>query len=548
MTAKIFKNMLLLGTMVFLLCVAIFMGALYEYFENRVYEELKSEAELAVQGVTNGGVDFFNDLRMTDRLTWVAADGTVLFDNVADASTMENHSNREEIIEALETGVGMSQHYSDIYLEKTLYYALLASDGTVVRISCVQNTVITLLLGMFGPILWIFLLAFLLSAILASQLAKKITEPLNKIDLDAPEQNKAYPELHPMLQRLAEQNNTIRHQIDELGRRQKEFSAITENMSEGFVLIDNRGAVLSNNASAAQLISPKGTGGTGGLQLGESPQFRQGVNIALSGQHWETLLEREGRIYQAVANPVTAAGQVTGALLFMMDVTEREQRETLRREFSANVSHELKTPLTSISGFAELMKEGLVPQEKMREFAGDIYKESQRLIDLVGDIIKLSKLDEGADFTQEKVDLYELSMDIADRLAPEAVWNDIHMSVSGKHCTVTGVRQILDEMIYNLCDNAIKYNVPGGKVHVEIRRGRGMASVIVSDTGIGIPYAEQDRVFERFYRVDKSHSKEVGGTGLGLSIVKHGAAYHNADITINSTPGKGTAITLTFKI
>lgn len=548
MTGKIFKNMLTLGVVVFLLCAIIFMSALYGYFEERVYLELQSEAELAAQGLTTGGLDFFEGLHTTDRLTWVDADGTVLFDSVAEASTLGDHSDREEIAEALETGVGMSQHYSDVYLEKTLYYALRAPDGTVVRVSCVQNTVITLLVEMIGPILWILILSLLLSAVLASHLAKKITEPLNEIDLDEPEQSQAYPELRPMLRRLAEQNSTIRQQMAELGRKQKEFAAITEHMSEGFALVDYGGTVLSHNSSAVRLIGPEGVGENGELRLGDVALFRQGVNTALSGQHWETSMEREGRSYQVMANPVITAGQVTGAVLFMMDVTEREQRETLRREFSANVSHELKTPLTSISGFAELMKEGLVPEEKVREFAGDIYTESQRLIDLVGDIIKLSKLDEGAEFSMEQVDLYDLAVTIADRLAPEAAWNDIHLSVSGEHCVVTGVRQVLDEMIYNLCDNAIKYNVPGGKVQTSIRCEGDRGVVRVADTGIGIPYAEQERVFERFYRVDKSHSKEVGGTGLGLSIVKHGAAYHNADITINSTPGKGTTITLAFKL
>lgn len=546
MTAKIFQNMVLVSTLVFALCVAIFMGTVYEYFENRVYDELQSEAELAVQGVTHGGENFFEGLQMTDRLTWVAPDGTVLFDSVADASQMENHGDREEIRQALAEGMGRSAHYSEIYLEKTLYYALRAADGSVVRLSCTQNTVLTLLMGMMGPILWIFFLALILSGVLASHLSKRITQPLNDISLDNPGERPIYPELHPLLHRLEEQNRTIGRQMEELGRRQREFTAITENMSEGFVLIDNRGLVLSHNSAAAHIIS-LGEDNTQQLHLEDSEQFRQAVNTALSGQHWETMLERDGRLYQVVANPVTASGQVTGVLLFMMDVTEKEQREQLRREFTANVSHELKTPLTSISGFAELMKDGLVPPEKTREFAGDIYRECRRMIDLVGDILKLSKLDEGGQFETETVDLYELSMEVADRLAPEAVRHGIHIDVSGKHCEIVGVRQILEEMIYNLCDNGIKYNVPGGNVRIDVRSDRRQTRVTVSDTGIGIPYGDQSRVFERFYRVDKSHSKEVGGTGLGLSIVKHGAQYHNAKIALSSEPGKGTQITLLFQ-
>ena len=545
MKGKIFQNMVAVGTVVFALCVTIFMGALYEYFESRVYGELESEAKLAVQGVASGGMDFLTGLDIPDRLTWVAADGTVLYDTAADASTLENHAGREEIDQALRTGEGKSAHYSQVYLEKTLYYALRAGDGTVVRLSCTQNSVLTLLLGMVVPLLWILLLAVVLSAVLASHLAKKITRPLNEIDLENPEQSGTYPELNPLLHRLGEQNRTIRRQMEELSRKQREFTAITENMSEGFVLIDNRGAVLSHNTSAVRIMDPEAVGNEA-LDLSRFGQFRQAVTTALSGQHWETMLERAGRIYQVVANPVTASGQVTGALLFMMDVTEKEQREQLRREFTANVSHELKTPLTSISGFAELMKDGLVPREKMKEFAGDIYRESQRMINLVGDILKLSRLDEGGEFTRERVDLYDLAMEIADRLAPEAVRTGIHISVTGKHGAVTGARQILDEMLYNLCDNAIKYNVPGGKVSMEVRPGEKTTAVTVSDTGIGIPYADQDRVFERFYRVDKSHSREVGGTGLGLSIVKHGAQYHNAEVTMDSTPGKGTSITVIF--
>ena len=543
MTGKIFKNMVLVSTLVFALCVTIFMGTMYEYFESRVYNELESEAILAAQGEASGGEKFFSDLELSNRLTWIAADGTVLYDSAADAGTMENHSNREEFQEALTNGSGKSEHYSDIYLEKTLYYALQAADGTVVRLSCTQNTVLTLLLGMIGPILWVFLLALICSGALASHLSRKITKPLNEISLDHPEESGVYPELKPMVQRLNEQNRTIHRQMDELSRKQREFNAITENMQEGFILLDQRGAILSSNHSAERFFRQ---GNQKELRLNASAELKQAAEAALTGQHSEQLLEQNDRIYQLVSNPVIVSGQVNGGVLFLIDVTEKEQREQLRREFTANVSHELKTPLTSISGFAELMKDGLVPPDKMKEFAGDIYRESHRLTDLVGDILKLSKLDEGSTYPEEPVDLYDLSMEIADRLAPEAVRHGIHISVSGKHCMVQGARQILDEMIYNLCDNAIKYNVSGGTVKVHIERAGSKTKLSVADTGIGIPYGDQNRVFERFYRVDKSHSKEVGGTGLGLSIVKHAAQYHNAELRMESTPGKGTTITVIF--
>ena len=543
MTGKIFKNMVLVSTLVFALCVTIFMGTMYEYFESRVYNELESEAILAAQGEASGGEKFFSALELSNRLTWIAADGTVLYDSAADAGTMENHGNREEFQEALTNGSGKSEHYSDIYLEKTLYYALQAADGTVVRLSCTQNTVLTLLLGMIGPILWVFLLALICSGALASHLSRKITKPLNEISLDHPEESGVYPELKPMVQRLNEQNRTIHRQMDELSRKQREFNAITENMQEGFILLDQRGAILSSNHSAERFFRQENRKE---LRLNASAELKQAAEAALTGQHSEQLLEQNGRIYQLVSNPVIVSGQVNGGVLFLIDVTEKEQREQLRREFTANVSHELKTPLTSISGFAELMKDGLVPPDKMKEFAGDIYRESHRLTDLVGDILKLSKLDEGSTYPEEPVDLYDLSMEIADRLAPEAVRHGIHISVTGQHCAVQGARQILDEMIYNLCDNAIKYNVSGGTVKVHIERAGSKTKLSVADTGIGIPYGDQNRVFERFYRVDKSHSKEVGGTGLGLSIVKHAAQYHNAELRMESTPGKGTTITIIF--
>ena len=358
----------------------------------------------------------------------------------------------------------------------------------------------------------------------------------------------AFPELQPLISRLQEQNRTIRTQLSELSTRQREFDAITENMREGFLIVDDKCNILSSNRSALRLLGIDGTPKPENLhQAVCSGELLTLVDAALDGTRGDEELSFGGGTWQLYANPVITGSRVTGAILIFMDVTEREQREALRREFSANVSHELKTPLTSITGFAELMKEGMVPKEKMQEFSGDIYRESRRLIDLVDDIIQLSRLDEGtANFAKTPVDLYVLAGGVIESLRPVAQRQNITLSLSGQHAVIQGVEQLLQEMVYNLCDNAIKYNVPGGNVAVSVWQNGPTTTLSVVDTGIGIPYADQSRVFERFYRVDKSHSKEVGGTGLGLSIVKHAAQYHGAKIELKSDPGKGTAIAVNF--
>ena len=548
MTERIFKNTFLVGILSFLICAAMFMGVMYQYFEERVFSELKAEAGYVTQGVSASGKSYFDGLASDNRVTWVDTDGTVLYDSVGDAASMENHLGRQEIQEAMKNGAGRSVHYSSVFLEKTLYYAERLPDGTVMRVSCRQNTVGSILLGLLSPMCWMLVLVLILSAILASRLAKRITRPINQIDLEDPRLGDDLKELEPLVSRLREQNCTIKMQLDELGKKQREFTTITENMSEGFILIDNKANTLSYNSSALRILeSPPEDEGGSVLRLNRSPEFRAAVDAALCGEHGEAMLQESDRSYQLIANPVTAGGQVTGAVLVIMDVTEKEQRDALRREFTANVSHELKTPLTSISGFAELMKDGMVPPDKEKEFAGDIYDESQRLISLVEDIIKLSKLDEGAfPLEKETVDLYAISEDAASRLSPAAEKRNVKITVEGEHATINGVKQILDEMIYNLIDNAIKYNKDGGSVTVSVRSQGAGIRWTVADTGVGIPYASQDRVFERFYRVDKSHSREIGGTGLGLSIVKHGAIYHNAVTELVSTPGEGTAITIVF--
>lgn len=545
MRGKIFRYTFLTGISILVLCVTLFSVVLYQYYERQIFNSLSAEAAYVSQGLTALGENYFSDFSSPDRVTWVAADGRVLYDSAAQASTMENHLNREEIREALETGSGQSTHFSDTMMQKTLYYAKLLSDGTVLRISCTQRTVGAVLLRMAGPITWAVGLVVVLSGFLAYGLARQITRPINTMDLDVPEIRPAYPELQPLALRLQEQNRTICRQMEELSLRQREFSAITENMGEGFLLLDQKKNILSGNHSAHQLLRVQDAKNIKEAKC--DAVFCQAVDRALAGERAEALLTEGGASWQLIVSPVQAEGQVTGAVVILLDVTEREQRETLRREFSANVSHELKTPLTSISGFAELMKEGLVPPEKIPEFSGDIWRETLRLIDLVNDIINLSRLDEAAEpFEKERVDLYALCGSVLQGLQLQADKKQVSLRLAGEHLSINGVPQILQETIFNLCDNAIKYNREGGSVTVSLELQASETRLSVADTGVGIPYAAQNRVFERFYRVDKSHSRAVGGTGLGLSIVKHGAQYHAARIELHSTPGVGTVITLIF--
>ena len=546
MRKKIFFHYFLVGVLAVVLCCGLLLGVLFHHYEGQIFRQMAVEAEYIAHGMELSGEGYLDTMEFDDRVTWVSAAGDVLYDSQAEAADMANHLDRQEIGQALEQGSGQSTHYSETLLERTLYYAQRLEDGTVIRVACTQGTVMAMLLMLLGPIFGVMAVVLTICALLAFRLAKAIVEPINRVDLDHPVIDKTYSELAPLVSRIRQQNQTIRLQMEELGRKQREFTAITENMSEGFLLVDPKTNILSSNQAAIRLLS----GGDRMENLRRDsgvPAIRDAVDAALAGMETDRIIALEGRSWQLLAHPVTASGQVAGAVVLLMDVTEKAQREELRKEFSANVSHELKTPLTSISGFAELMKEGMVPLEKCREFAGDIYRESRRLIDLVDDIIRLSRLDESSRmFEPEEVDLYDLSDDILANLRPVAEKSGVSLSLKGGHVRITGVWQILNEMVYNLCDNAIKYNREEGSVTVEVGRSGGEACLTVSDTGIGIPYADQSRVFERFYRVDKSHSKEMGGTGLGLSIVKHGAQYHNARLELRSELGKGTSISILF--
>ena len=550
MTAKIFRNSMAVGISVFLLSVALFMGVLYQYFGGQLTDELENEAWLVARGVELQGMEYLEGLNSSSRITWVDQDGTVLFDNMADPATMENHAGRAEIQDAMRGSQGTSVRDSSTLAEKTFYVARRLEDGTVIRLASAQYTVVVLLLSMIQPLMIILVAALVLAAVLAHRLAKGIIRPILDLDLEHPEDCDTYDELAPLLTRIRRQNDTIRRQMDLLRQRQQEFAALTENMSEGFVLLDRKGHILSYNSGALRLLGTVAPAEEANvLTLDRSDAFRRVVEQALAGNRNQGRLERSGRCVQVMADPVSHDGQAAGAVLVLVDVTEREQGEQMRREFTANVSHELKTPLTAISGMAEIIKNGMVEPEDITGFAGDIYKESQRLIALVEDIIHLSRLDEGApNLQREDVDLMALAKSAEQRLEPLAKKAGVTIMVAGAPFTVHGVRAVLDEMIYNLCDNAVKYNRPGGTVAVSVSPapgGKG-GEVTVSDTGIGIPAQDQERVFERFYRVDKSHSKEIGGTGLGLSIVKHGAALHDAQVELTSTLGQGTSVKLVF--
>ena len=538
MTGKIIRSLFSLAMLVLVIGAALFSGILYGYYEKQSFASLAQEAEQLQQTMEYVSPE---QMRSADRITLISPDGTVLYDSVARADAMENHLSREEVVQALREGTGKSSHYSSTVLKKNLYYALRLEDGNILRLSREQSSLGAMLLNMAWPIAATVAGLLLLAAGLSVRLARQITQPINAISPDDPQD--VYPELQPLTQRLRQQRETIRNQMDELSRRMREFSAMTENMSEGFLLIDLRGHVLTENHSASMLLPTDADN----IAKCSQRELCQAAQQALTGQRCERLLQQGERTLSVIASPVLESGQVTGAVVLTLDVTEREQREKLRREFSANVSHELKTPLTSISGFAELMSQGLVPSDKVREFSLDIQKECTRLTNLVEDIIDLSRLEEGGgDMTWEDIDLYTLCDDVLQSLEPVAKRQTVTLRLAGESLQVRGVYQVLREMIYNLCDNAIKYNRSGGSVTVAVARSAGRASVPVADTGIGIPYEDQSRVFERFYRVDKSHSRAIGGTGLGLSIVKHAAALHGAEIKLQSQPEDGTVITVLF--
>ena len=549
MTKRIFRSILTVALAVLLASLVLIVGVLHGYFQDRVTAELESRTAYIAHGVENEGMDYLTSGLMGDcRITWVAQGGTVLFDNMEDPAAMENHAQRTEIHEAMLLGKGSSARYSDTLGEKTVYFALRLSDGTVLRVSDTQYSVWRMVLQALQPVALVMVLAFVLAMLLASRVAKQLVAPINAIDLGHAEEAETYEELAPLLGKIRSQNRQIQRQMGELKRQQEEFTAITENMSEGILVIDRETRVLSYNTAALRLLhGQKPQQGTpeSAYALNREAGFRRCVEEALAGRRCEQLLEKDDSCRQVIASPVEQDGVLAGAVMVILDVTEKEQREQLRREFTANVSHELKTPLTSILGTAEILKDGLVKPEDVSHFAGNIHREAGRLIGLVNDIIKLSRLDEGGPAGQwEVVELHGLAGRILEQLAPAAERKHVAMGLEGASAWAYGVPQILEEIIYNLCDNAVAYNREGGSVTVTVADSEEGAVVAVADTGIGIPREARERVFERFYRVDKSHSS--GGTGLGLSIVKHGAAYLGARLELESEPGRGSTFTLRF--
>lgn len=549
MTKKIFKSTVLVSASVLILGLAFVLGILYQYFGKQLDTELAREASYLAYGVEQQGEEYLQQLKNTDsRITYIGEDGTVLYDNEADAAEMENHKDREEFQEALATGAGEAQRISGTLSEKTVYYAKRLSDNSVLRVASTQYSAFALVLQLVQPVLCIIFVMLILAGIFASRIAGKIVEPINELDLEKPDENEVYEEVAPLLGKISRQNRQIHTQLEEARRNQEEFSIITENMQEGLLVIDSYTMILSGNSSAWKIfqVNEPGTGRSV-YSLDRNEDFRKVIETVLEGKHGSALLHLDNEFVQLIANPVNRDGKTVGAVLLLMNETEKVQRENLRREFSANVSHELKTPLTSISGFAEIIQDGFVKEEDVKKFAGRIYKEAQRLIQLVEDTIRISQLDEGENpYEWENIDLYTVAKDVCGNLNEAAKKKNVHLYIEGERLICRTVRPILEEILYNLCDNGIKYNKDNGIVSILIRDLGNEVQLSVEDNGIGIPREDRKRVFERFYRVDKSHSKEIGGTGLGLSIVKHGVTFLGGTLNLVSEVDKGTEITVTL--
>ncbi len=548
MTKKIFQSILLVAGCVLLASLLIIMGFLYDYFGGVEENQLRDELSLASAAVEDGGTDYLARLTADRyRLTWIAADGGVLYDTRTDAESLENHASRAEVSQALTTGTGESTRYSSTLMEKTMYYAQRLDDGTVLRISISRATVGMIAVGMIQPLLIVLIVALILSGLLARRLSRRIVDPLNSLDLEHPLDNDAYEELSPLLKRIHRQHVEIQTQLRELREKTDEFTQITGSMREGLVLLDEHGSILSINAAAQALFGADAQCmGKDFLTIERSHEISAAIQAAVTDGHSEVRAERAGRVYQFDISRITSDGKFLGTVILAFDITEQEFAEQNRREFTANVSHELKTPLQGIIGSAELIENGMVRPDDLPRFVGHIHAEAARLVTLIDDIIRLSQLDEGDAMPTEPVDLLAVSQEAAENLHDAAAARDVTLSVTGRPVVMPGVRRLIYEIVYNLCDNAIKYNVDGGRVDIAVASGTDGSSITVADTGIGIAPEHQSRVFERFYRVDKSHSKASGGTGLGLSIVKHAVQYHHGRIELESTPGAGTTIRVVF--
>ena len=544
MTKRIFRSVAAIAAAVLLLTMAVILGVLYSYFSEVQWDRLESELALSKIGFEASGEDYLSQIHSSSfRITWISSDGKVLFDTQADHSDMDNHSDREEIREALTYGKGASERYSSTLTEKMLYSAVKLSDGTVLRIAATQDSVLALLLDVLFPILLILVAAFTTSLLLAKAMARKIVEPLNDLDLDSPTECNTYEELSPLLHRIEKQNLQIQTQIAQLREKTDQFEQTIASMSESLVLLDKEGKILSINPAATKLFeTSRACVGLEFLVIDRSPAMQEGFLKALSGQHASFSICKHGMDYQVGISPIESEGKLLGVVILAFDITDQVNAQRNRQEFTANVSHELKTPLQSILNSGQLLQNGLVKPEDTVKFIGYICSEAERLLQLINDVIRLSQLDESGDYPKESVDLYQVSSQVLQSLLPSADKRSITVELHGENTVISGIRQLAYELIYNLCDNAIRYNKDGGKVIVTVSKD----SVSVQDSGIGIPREHQSRIFERFYRVDKSHSRETGGTGLGLSIVKHAAQRLGAKIHLESKLGIGTTIYVQF--
>ncbi len=558
MTKRIFGGAFIVSLVAIISAVAMVLGVAYTKEQQLFKRQLEQQAMLLAATMENTSPDddveslrkLSHDIHGTfeNRITYIGQDGTVLFDNEADPATMENHLGREEVVAAKQSGTGTAIRESYTMSEMTVYCARVIGYGCIVRVAGTMDTVAARIAGMWWEVLLVVIIAAMVSLGVAAIVARVVVKPINSIDLKNPDIGESYSEIAPLLHRISEQNHEIDQQIAELTRSRKEFSLITENMSEGFIIIDSRTEVLSYNTAALKILGSDFTGSSRSvLVLNRSEAFRSAVEDALAGKRSETDLTLSEKIYQVIATPAFTGSSVTGAVMIILDITEKEAREELRREFTSNVSHELKTPLTTIYGISDMLVGGIVKPEDIPGFAKNIRDEAGRMITLIQDILKLSQLDENTFSDQrERVDLYELAQSAAERLRPQADEKHVTISVTGERSEFTGIATVLEEMIYNLLDNAVKYNKQGGRADVDVRSSGDDIVVTVSDTGIGVPADSIDRIFERFYRADKSHSRKIGGTGLGLSIVKHGVSLHGGSITVKSSEGSGTTFTMTL--
>lgn len=544
MTGKIFRSVLAVTGAVLLLSFAVITGVLYNSFSSTQRSQLENHLSLLEKGVKSYGANYLTNITDEDyRITWISGDGTVLYDSKADESSMENHLDREEIIEAFAVGKGESSRYSDTLTEKTIYCAHRISDGTVLRISESADTIWALILDVSPAFVLVFAAAIAVSAILARVISKRIVQPINRLDLENPAANNCYDELSPLLTKISKQHKEIEENIARIKKKSDEFEQIIAAVNEGLILMNKDGRIISMNNAAVSIFEADGNmAGKNFLHLNHSLEFQQAIEKALAGESSCLDIDRGGRKFRVNINSIKSDGEMLGAVILAFDVTEQANAEKARQEFTSNVSHELKTPLQTIIGSAELFQNGLVKPEDADRFIGHIKKEAQRLVTLVNDIIHLSQLDEGSAARRENVDVFEIAHSVVSLLKSEADSRKVTLELTGEKVEIFGVRQYIHEIIYNLCDNAIRYNKENGKVSVNITPKGSKAVITVSDTGIGIPEEHQSRIFERFYRVDKSHSKETGGTGLGLSIVKHAVAEHGGTISLESTAGKGTSI------